>query len=334
MIFPPLAPAFPYVAYDGKKSALDEAVSARELDGDTSKLDNDPYVKKISPQGRASEVFPNYEFDPNFDKGYAISRVLKAQKYAGYKFVEEDYDAYLGLRFPAFYKIDKVAGGKFIMAYWMEFFDRSTRRMLNWGTDCVNCAIVVKRRLGPRQFILDYCSIDVASGARGAPDDCVPVMYGAHDQVWLRATSRFHYGVGLGGGVDSGYFLLCKPRAAGEAPLKWGSFSEDISRNITSLNYVPVKVYREDGMRFVLEFGESKIWPRENEWTTVTALPAYPRQNGEVERFLISILANFSLRPEHDPTKHRPAAVDEEKDGLRKIGSAFNDKYTCSLLHQ
>jgi hypothetical protein len=97
---------------------------------------------------------------------------------------------------------------------------------------------------------------------------------------------------------------------------------------------VPVKSRHGDEQKFVNEFGKSKLYPENNyEWTTVTTGPI-PAAKDTISGFYLTLNVNFSLLPEVDQSRYRPAIVPEETDGLRRLAALFKDRYGCTVFHQ
>lgn len=319
MIAPPRPPAIPFIGYDARKSAFSEAIR-----GDA----DDAYVNKVTGN--------NFEPDLKFDKGYSIAAALEKSKTRGFNFFERDHDDYMGLTFPAFLKSTDIEAGALVAEYWEEFYRKSQDRTLDWGNDCSRCSIIRKVQISPELYLLSYCSVEVARGSRGVPTDCAPMVYVGRDVIWLRATATFEYPPGLGG-VPSGNKLSCKPSKEIRQNLTWVAVSDDVTAVITKFNYIPSITKSKSELKFINEFRQSKLDPKQNEWTTVSVEPADVSADGAPvapSGFSLSIDLNFSLRNEVDRTRYRPSSPDEEISGLQTLGSGFKERYSCSLIHE
>ena len=273
-------------------------------------------------------------FDPHFDKGVTIADALARMKSSGFEFFPNEFDELLGLTILGLRSSANVAGADIALQYRNEFYDHSIKRELVWKDNCQECAIVTKISLGPNASLLQYCRIQIAAGKKGAPEDCVPVVYSPPAGVWLRSSFTFEYPNGLGG-IDSGYRLECEPLNAGSQPLTLSTFMPDIQNVLQQLDYVYIKSDSDSEQKFVNEFGQSKLFPDKHEWTTVTAGVIYSRAKTQsLSGFSLALNVNFSLRPEQDQTKYRAASVPEETDGLRRLAPRFRDKYSCAVVHE
>lgn len=331
----PVPPAIPFAAYDGKKSdyfaAIEKEDDLVKKGQEIKESERDPYLKKL---GGKRDDPGAAGFDPRFDKGLTIAEALARAKSAGFDFLPNEFDEFLGLEFLGYRRSADVAGADIAIQYWNEFYDRSMKRELSWKDDCQNCAIVTKISLGPNASYLQYCEIQIAAGKKGAPENCFPVVYSLPNGVWLRTAFTFEYPDGLGG-IDSGYRLECKPLNAGLQPLTLDTFMPDIKNVMQELDYIYVNSDSNFEQKFVNEFGQSKLFPDKHEWTTVTAGVIYSRAKTQpLDGFSLALNVNFSLRPEQDQTKYRAASVPEETDGLRRLVPRFRDKYSCAVVHE